>query len=324
MSFKLTASYVFLTYKTHLEKEEYYQWLDNLNKVDSICIAHETGKEGDYKHTHVIVKFQKRIQKSSPRCFDYNEIHPNIVMVKGHKEFGDKWKYCNKEDKEPFIIEGTRGKGIIDKIWEYDSSENCLKDMINEDTGLGLNMVPHILTVRKLKPRIVIKTNLIHQWQKDLVSELEEEGNPRQVIWIVDLIGNTGKSRLGRYLMQTSKDWYMTASSSSNRDMATIVSNALDSGWSGKGFIIDLPRTCENWKCTYETIENIKNGLITATKYSGKTEIFDNEKLLVFSNFWPDVSKLSMDRWDIRELRELTLKKVPAKEVKDLKDIENM
>jgi len=49
-------------------------------------------------------------------------------------------------------------------------------------------------------------------------------------------------------------------------------------------------------------MEAIKNGLVTNTKYQGGTTINQRPHLIVMANFLPQVSRLSIDRWDIREL----------------------
>jgi len=41
---------------------------------------------------------------------------------------------------------------------------------------------------------------------------------------------------------------------------------------------------------------------MNTVKYQGKRIRWNSVHVLVFANFHPDVSKLSIDRWDIREL----------------------
>jgi len=85
------------------------------------------------------------------------------------------------------------------------------------------------------------------------------------------------------------------------RDAGTIIKNAKADGWNGHGVIIDLPRSVENdAKRLYAYIEAIKNGMITATKYSGGTSIFPIGYMIVFANWMPKIKCLSIDRWDIR------------------------
>lgn len=153
-----------------------------------------------------------------------------------------------------------------------------------------------------------------HPWQQELLKQTMGKAPPsmrRKVIWIYDPMGNTGKSQLARYLGVTyPEDWYVLNGVSATRDVSTIISNAIAHRWNGHGILIDIPRSETNRECQgkrdlrelYVSIETLKNGTVTATKYSGETIFFNCDWLVVMSNWLPDVESLSLDRWDIRHL----------------------
>lgn len=62
--------------------------------------------------------------------------------------------------------------------------------------------------------------------------------------------------------------------------------------------IFDFAREQEE-RVNYHCIEKFKDGLMWSPKYNSKTKIFRPPRVLVFSNFEPDVTKLSADRWDL-------------------------
>lgn len=56
--------------------------------------------------------------------------------------------------------------------------------------------------------------------------------------------------------------------------------------------------------------------MMTLTKYKSANRNFGPKHLVVFSNHYPDVSKMSGDRWDIREIRGKTMYKRDWQEFK--------
>ena len=67
--------------------------------------------------------------------------------------------------------------------------------------------------------------------------------------------------------------------------------------------IFDLPRTyADNLDHIYTCIENFKNGQYLSTKYNSEMRFFETPHIIVFSNFRPDESMLSRDRYVIRNI----------------------
>lgn len=52
----------------------------------------------------------------------------------------------------------------------------------------------------------------------------------------------------------------------------------------------------------YKLVEDFKNRRIFSTKYESRLKRAARCKLIVFSNFAPDKSKLSADRWDVHDV----------------------
>lgn len=66
-----------------------------------------------------------------------------------------------------------------------------------------------------------------------------------------------------------------------------------------KVVFFDLARQKEDI-VAYDVMENFKNGYFLSTKYQVRRVKFNIPHVVVFSNFRPDMTKLSEDRWDIR------------------------
>lgn len=124
--------------------------------------------------------------------------------------------------------------------------------------------------------------------QNKWLSILNGQDN-RQILWIFDISGSIGKSTFSDYL-----EFYHNAISltnSASRDIA----HAYD-----RQSIVafDFERSVDE-KINYGVIENLKNGKIFSSKYDSKSKRFTKPKIIVFSNFAPDTSKLTTNRWHI-------------------------
>jgi len=66
-------------------------------------------------------------------------------------------------------------------------------------------------------------------------------------------------------------------------------------------YFIDLPRAIRKDKLSglFSGIETIKGGFAYDPRYEFKSEDFDSPYICVFSNIVPDLSMLSLDRWNI-------------------------
>ena len=127
-------------------------------------------------------------------------------------------------------------------------------------------------------------------WQYVVLKRVLTQGD-RIVTWIYDERGNNGKSFLANYL-SILYDFQLLDGQISCRDLAGVLNvNA-------SGISLDVCRAAAH-SLDYGAIECLKNGYLTSGKYAGKCLRFKPMKLVVFSNFYPDRSKLSQDRWDV-------------------------
>lgn len=124
--------------------------------------------------------------------------------------------------------------------------------------------------------------------QKEWEEHLDRQ-NDRQITWVVDKIGNRGKTWFSKYKFSQGFQRFENAK---NADMAYALNE------SAKGFIFDFSRSQED-HINYGMIESIKNGIVFSPKYASCCKVFKIPKIICFSNFVPEMSKFSKDRWDI-------------------------
>ncbi|AXQ66112.1 MAG: putative viral replication protein [Cressdnaviricota sp.] len=199
-------------------------------------------------------------------------------------------------------ISGTRTDLIAlkDKLVQ---GERLDKILINSTDNKEIhNILQYNRTLKKLEQTIryeSTKTQLLKQfdntkWNKIQTKILEiiaEKPDDREVNWIYDEDGNSGKSYLSKYLQLTEDLYYITGGKQ----------NDILYGYEGQEIvIIDLARTyADNLEHIYTIIENLKNGMYLSTKYETIQKIFKVPHIIVMANFRPDKTKLSRDRWNI-------------------------
>lgn len=138
-------------------------------------------------------------------------------------------------------------------------------------------------------------------WQARLAALCnEEEHHPRHVEFIVDEVGNSGKSWFTRWALQNHFDKVQVVPVSAKRDD---VAYAIDE--SKSIFLFDIPRTQMTY-LQYSVMEMLKNRLVFSPKYESSLKVLNQTPLvIVFSNEEPDRAAMSTDRYKITRIRQL-------------------
>lgn len=311
-TFRLNNQKILLTYKTHLNKQEYIIWIkDKFNNynIKWIRLAHETGsKEIEYEHTHVLIDFGKAFQSRNCRIFDYLEIHPNIKLVKNKKHWDDAVKYIGKEDPDNEDLQDTP---LITKITDCKNLSEALETYVKKPCDyFGVKAM--------YEDNKIIKNTfdiILYPWQQEIFNITQQEPNNRHIYWIYDSAGNSGKSHLIKYCkINYPEEYYSLKNPVSERNAATTLECLEHKNI--KTIFIDISRTFQDKEYgLYSIMENIKDGEFTSQKYKGKTYNFRIPHLIIFSNWKPIVNKITWDRWIIYELNNMTLRKMNLSEI---------
>lgn len=305
---KIANRRILLTYKTHLDKDAWIEWISTKTKLtpDFVRLAHETGdKTNPYNHTHCVIDFGKVFQTVNMSYFDYENIHPHIRVLKSAKALKDAKTYIAKEDpaNKDLLVETTP---LADTVWSKDSLQEALRMAKKPSDATGIIALYNAKS--ETLPSIPEWRMPKQDWQMKLMAQFEHptnEHNGRKVFWYYDEIGGTGKSVLADYLAITEPHkWFTAGAFGNSKDASQIIINAISSGWNGHGIIIDLPRQAESNVGFYQVIEDLKNGRITSQKYSGRVRYLGAiPHVIVFANWKPNFSKLSRDRWVLRQIK---------------------
>ena len=140
----------------------------------------------------------------------------------------------------------------------------------------------------------------LREWQAELVPLLTTTSvDRREIIYIYDSAGNTGKTILAEYL-----HIYHAAiiTGGKSKDMYYAISRWQEiTSKFPPVIIVDLCRS--EHECDFAGIESIKNGLFFSGKYeSAMLHSVRKPNVIIFSNFPPRTSNLSSDRWKVGQI----------------------
>lgn len=150
-------------------------------------------------------------------------------------------------------------------------------------------------------------------WQRMMMEKMNDTVHDRKVIWVCDNgLTNIGKSIMATY-MKTKLNGMKIVGIPREADFSRGVLNYLDrkflvgkkaSSGCERIFAFDLEMKYREAGGIYAYVERLKNGAIFSGKYDSADEDFASPHVIVFSNFYPDVSptNLAVDRWEIIEL----------------------
>lgn len=249
---------------------------------------------------------QSRINQLMKWCFTFNN-----YKIEDIKELETKFKILCKK----FVFQEEIGKNgtphLQGAIWlkkamrwtEFDldnkihwekmhnekASENyCQKsDTAKEGSSpITFGFPKPIKIIEKLKP-----------WQKEIEDLFFTEPDGRSVHWYWENVGGVGKSSFCKYMYVKHKA--ITIQGGKLADIMNIIFN-LDMDET-KMLLIDVPRNNQN-NISYSAVECILNGMITNTKFETGVKVFNPPHVVIFCNFEPDETKLSEDRWNIKEI----------------------
>lgn len=207
------------------------------------------------------------------------------------------------EEKTPHIQgyvewENARSFDSLKKIdpkihWEKSRSIAAIKYCLKESSRVGKQFVKGI----KINKPLITD---FRPWQIDLNQILSEPANARHVIWIIDKEGGQGKTHYCKHLCMSRDDVIYLGGKAS--DIKHAITAWTEEGKEFNIALFDFTRSLEHY-VSYEAIESVKNNIFFSGKYESKQFIKEgNPHVMVFANFAPDTSKLSADRWVVRDI----------------------
>jgi hypothetical protein len=282
--------------------------IDRFTLFKDFHIAQAQAEVGEQNTTHI----QGWFELKSPKRITWlkTNLHPTAHFEKMKGTLNQNMEYCTKEETKDvkhdiwwfpnreYVLSQVNPKttlsSMVDKYIKDPSS--VLKDdkfilhkrAIEETAHLRKRQKKHV----ELKEEYI--NVILRPWQQILEILLQKQTH-RQVFWVYDIDGNTGKSWFKKY-MYSHHNWMALDAKTSIDHIGHLVEQS-----DPPGICFDIPRsdTAVSWR----SIENLKDGFISTTKYQGFAGPIGSKKILVFANHEPpirneqDKLNLSIDRW---------------------------
>lgn len=145
----------------------------------------------------------------------------------------------------------------------------------------GFQALQRELTV--VRPEVFVP----RPWQQKVIDMIEQAADDRTIIYVVDTVGNQGKSRLAKHLVRNHGAVML---SGRLQDMCY----AYDSE---PVVVFDVSRSAaDNVQHLFSMAEHLKNGMLFSSKYESRQRVFDPPHVVFFSNQPPPPGAWSADR----------------------------
>ena len=208
------------------------------------------------------------------------------------------------EENRQYITKIELGR-MISSIMD---EENIYEQSLNKEKQDAL------LLYRRQQPQFNILDVELRPWQQDAMKYFESP-TKRQVIWIRGKTGNEGKTWFQNYV-QTFYGYHRVCKLDLRIKHANIC-NVLKKHTLGTIdiFLFNDSRSVSGEDLNlYRILEDLKDGQATGSKYDNDNLRFKTPNtVMIFSNQYPNLEKLSKDRWILLHPNKEGLKKVCIK-----------
>ena len=275
-----------------------------LFKIKRVVWGYETSNQNNTPHIQGYIEFLR-----SMRFTNCKRILGNAFWDVARSSSLNNYKYCIKEGNFQTIGDFSRRElgqdpnhkiphsAIIKGLLVSDFVPQIKISSQYAEKYLYFDRVSHFIKELQLQHDLFDqwKERKLYIWQYSVLQKVMSQ-NSREVLWITDALGNRGKSYLCKYLCILYGFQYFDGMVVA-RDAVPLINDDV------KGFCFDVNRASLP-KFDYGLLENLKTGMCVSGKYRGKMRKFEPLPVVVFSNGFPNVEMLSLDRWNIITLGE--------------------
>jgi len=282
-------------------EDEALKLLDAAASTEYIVWGRETGEEGT-PHLQGYVIFPAAIRLATVKNrLGSQRFHLEVTRGSAHQAA----EYCKKDGdfteigELPPVQQGRR----TDLQSYYDWADAfalehgrapSTPEVAHSEHVTTLTRYPGITGLSRMRLFIqpVDGNAVLRTWQSGLVDRLAEDPDDRKILFVIDEVGNTGKSWFVNWYQDHHPFSSQFLSVGKRDDIAHAVKTHC------RVFLVDIPRTNMQF-LQYSVLEQMKNGRVMSPKYhSVEKRMATKVHIVVFGNEMPDPNALSQDRYE--------------------------
>lgn len=274
------------------------QDVDRLSTLPPQCIYVIYGKElgqNGTPHLQGHVSYSKRVYFNIVKAFVSDRAH-----IEAARNCNASIEYCKKDGDYVEHGEMPTGGGNRNDLAAFKEAVKAgmtsLVELREHHSDIYGRMPRFVLEyVADHTPLPELETHPLRQWQQDLNFLLIHAADSRTIIFLVDRVGNSGKSWFCHYYCRL-HDNAQVLLPGKKSDMAYALRTDI------RVLFVDAPRSKQNEFLQYDFFEDVKNGFVFSTKYESRIKYLQKCHVVVCLNEQPDYTKLSEDRYKVIEL----------------------
>lgn len=269
--------------------------LDGDETLEYLVFGNEVGESGT-PHLQGFVAFVARVRLSQLRQVISDRAH--FEVAKFPEKAAD---YCKKDGDfiEFGVLSLSKGKRTDIDSFKDDVKAGVLSvKELREAHSTVFAKYSQFCTqyIQDNNSVLDVEAHVLYGWQESLFQELKQEADPRQIIFCVDLVGNSGKSWFCHYTSGVLPNVQVLLPGR-KADMCMMVD--LDA----RIIFVDATRSKQGEYILYDFLEELKNRYIFSSKYHSVLKCLKKTPhVVVMMNEQPDMNKLSVDRYYIMEV----------------------
>lgn len=260
-------------------------------EVRYAIFGYEEGESGTpHLQGYMSLKKTCRLQ-AAKRDYLVPTAHIEVAKASEHKNRS----YCSKDGKtEEFGKIGSPGqRSDLEQFKEAVKAGNLNPKHLREEFSEVCAKYPRFVMeyIRDQIPDPEIPMHPLHDWQQKLNQYLIHEPDDRKVVFVVDPIGNKGKTWFAKYYCALHDNAYLMRPGK-HADMAYMLPPTL------RVLFLDCTRRQVEFM-PYTFMEEIKDGYVANSKYESCVKKYPKLHLVVLMNQSPDMRALSRDRYHL-------------------------
>lgn len=264
-------------------------------EIAYLVFGREVGASGT-PHLQGFVQFKRKLSLAAAK-----RIISDRACLSVARNIHAAAEYCKKEDAN-FVEIGELGGGAgrrndLEEFKDAVKGGMLTLNEIREAHSDVYARCPRFCLeyMQQHAPQKELPAHPLRPWQDSLKAVLDGEPDDRTIHFVVDIVGNSGKTWFAHWYSQQRKD-VQVIQPGKKADMAYCLDSTI------RVLFVDAPRSKQGEFIQYDFLEDVKNGFVFSTKYESRVKQLKSCHVVCLMNELPDMNKLSSDRYNIIDL----------------------